>query len=574
MQGIIFESKRQEKAEPAPAKQAKPTPSQAEPPIEKAGSLSPEALSLLKHYESALAGESGEWGPKVSVGDTLSSVAQVYERLRYAVDYKKEHLLRRNGIERMLKRQLRGAGERDSQEIAENLIKELIWAKYLRNDYLPVSKVAEVAGIIAKYMKFLDFVLTRYSTRGEGASLRDLFIGVLSCEIEESLDATLSSIDALSQATLSWFNKRFVWKGDGLDEAQKDIQLTIAVYRGLFRTDDARTSYHLLKHLYPQWQDITSENLDGLTEKIFELFQAILAALNSPIQTRLYRFVQRQIAAFQILKEVVEQDVKGAPKVFANPEAMEEAVYDVCEEKYSEISDRVTRGIVRSIIYIFITKIFFAIVIEVPYEYYFLGGISILPLLTTILIPILFVFLVAFTIKRPDEANTERVLEKIFDFVYVSSRKEQTSFSLTSANRGGIMYKAFAIAYGMLFFLTFGLISYLLKQIGFNMVGGVIFFIFSSLVLLFAYRVKFTASELNVTGEKQNLFGHLMSNISLPLLDLGVWLADKFSKFNFLIVFLDILIEAPLKNVIGVADEWTSFVKERREEVVEVPVER
>ena len=574
MQGIIFESKRQESPEPTPAKPAKAIPPDVEPPTQKAGSLSSDALSLLKHYESALASESGEWGPKVSVGDTLSSVAQVYERLRYAVDYKKEHLLRRNAIERMLKRQLRGAGERDSQEIAENLIKELIWAKYLRNDYLPVSKVAQVAGIIAKYMKFLDFILTRYSPRGEGASLRDWFIGVLSCEIEESLDATLSSIDALSQATLSWFKKRFVWKVDGLDEAQKDIQLTIAVYRGLFRTDDARTSYHLLKYLYPQWQDITSENLNGLTEKIFELFQAILAALNSPIQTRLYRFVQRQIAAFQILKEVVEQDIKGAPKVFSNPEAMEEAVYDVCEEKYGEISDRVTRGIVRSIIYIFITKIFFAIVIEVPYEYYFLGGISILPLLTTILIPILFVFLVAFTIKRPDEANTERVLERIFDFVYVSSRKEKTSFSLTSANRGGIMYKAFAVAYGILFFLTFGLISYLLKQIGFNMVGGAIFFIFLSLVLLFAYRVKFTASELNVTGEKQNLFGHIMSNISLPLLDLGVWLADKFSKFNFLIVFLDILIEAPLKNVIGVADEWTSFVKERREEVVEVPVER
>jgi len=574
MQGIIFESKRQESPEPTPAKPAKAIPPDVEPPTQKAGSLSSEALSLLKHYESALASESGEWGPKVSVGDTLSSVAQVYERLRYAVDYKKEHLLRRNAIERMLKRQLRGAGERDSQEIAENLIKELIWAKYLRNDYLPVSKVAEVAGIIAKYMKFLDFILTRYSTRGEGASLRDWFIGVLSCEIEESLDATLSSIDALSQATLSWFKKRFEWKGDGLDDAQKDIQLTIAVYRGLFRTDDARTSYHLLKYLYPQWQDIRSENLNGLTEKIFELFQVILADLNSPIQTRLYRFVQRQIAAFQILKEVVEQDIKGAPKVFSNPEAMEEAVYDVCEEKYGEISDRVTRGIVRSIIYIFITKIFFAIVIEVPYEYYFLGGISILPLLTTILIPILFVFLVAFTIKRPDEANTERVLERIFDFVYVSSRKEKTSFSLTSANRGGIMYKAFAVAYGILFFLTFGLISYLLKQIGFNMVGGAIFFIFLSLVLLFAYRVKFTASELNVTGEKQNLFGHIMSNISLPLLDLGVWLADKFSKFNFLIVFLDILIEAPLKNVIGVADEWTSFVKERREEVVEVPVER
>ena len=574
MRGIIFESNIEEKKEPAVAKPDGVTLKTSAAP-EKEGNLTPEAISLLKHYESALQSESSEeWEPKVKVGDTLSSVAQVYERLRYAVDYKKEHLLRRNAIERMLKRQLRGAGERDSREIAENLIKELIWAKYLRNDYLPESKVGQVAAIVAKYMNFFDLVGSRYPLRGEGSKWRDWLVGVLSCEIEESLDASLSSIDALSQATLSWFKKRFEWKGDGLSESQKAVQLTIAVFRGLFRTDDARTSYHLLKFLYPQWGQIRSENLDGLTGKIFELFQAIQADLNPPIQTRLYRFVRRQISAFQILKEVVEQDVKGAPNVFSNPEAMEEAVYDVCEEKYSEISDRVARGIVRSIVYIFITKIFFAIVIEVPYEYYFLGGISILPLVTTILIPILFVFLVAFTIKKPDESNTDRILDKIFDFVYVSGRKDKTSFSLTSANRGGIMYKAFAFAYGVLFFLTFGAISYLLQKIGFNMVGGVIFFIFLSLVLLFAYRVKFTASELNVTGEKENLFSHLMYNISLPLLDLGVWLADKFSRFNFIIAFLDILIEAPLKNVIGVADEWTSFVRERRQEVVEVPVER
>jgi hypothetical protein len=94
------------------------------------------------------------------------------------------------------------------------------------------------------------------------------------------------------------------------------------------------------------------------------------------------------------------------------------------------------------------------------------------------------------------------------------------------------------------------------------------------LVLLFGYRVRFTASELNVTGDSESLLGHLITNLSLPLLDLGVWLSDKFARFNFLIVFLDFLIEAPLKNIIGVADEWTTFVRERREEVVEVPVER
>ncbi|OGM18130.1 hypothetical protein A2V61_02945 [Candidatus Woesebacteria bacterium RBG_19FT_COMBO_47_8] len=574
MQGIIFESGNKDKEE------AKETPKQDQAEVVKEtapevkGSLSAEALTLLKYYQSTIKEEtSQQWEPKVKVGETLSGVAQVYERLRYAVDYKKEHLLRRNAIERILKRQLRTV-ERNPREIADNLIKELIWARYLRNDYLPVSRTEAAAGIIAKYLKFFSLIPSRYHDRKEGAWWRDWLISVASCELEEAIDPSLISIDALSLSTLSWFKKRYQWLGDGLDDTQKDIQTTIAVYRGLFRTDDARTAYHLLKNMYPQWSNIRAEDLDGNTPKIFDLFATIRADLNPAIQTRLYRFVQRQISAFQILKEVIEQDVENAARVFANPQVLEEAVYDVCEEKYGEISDRVARGIIRSIIYIFVTKIFFAIVIEIPYEYYFLGGISYVPLLTTVLIPILFVFLVALTIKKPNEANTQRILEKISDFVYVSGRKEKTKFSLTAANRGGIMYKAFAFVYSVLFLLIFGAISYLLQKIGFNFVGGVIFFIFLSLVLLFAYRVKFTASELNVTEPKESLLSHLMTNLSLPLLDVGVWLSDKFSRFNFLIVFLDILIEAPLKNIIGVADEWTSFVKERKEEVVEIPVER
>jgi len=574
MQGIIFESEKKAIEEPKQApKQEEVRKEEAAIPEVK-GSLSAEALTLLKYYQSTLKEEtSQQWEPKVKVGETLSGVAQVYERLRYAVDYKKEHLLRRNAIERILKRQLRTV-ERNPREIADNLIKELIWARYLRNDYLPVSRTEAAAGIIAKYLKFFSLIPSRYHDRKEGTWWKDWLISVASCELEEAIDPSLISIDALSLSTLAWFKKRYQWLGDGLDDTQKDIQTTIAVYRGLFRTDDARTAYHLLKNMYPQWSNIRAEDLDGNTPKIFDLFATIRADLNPAIQTRLYRFVQRQISAFQILKEVIEQDVENAAKVFANPQVLEEAVYDVCEEKYGEISDRVARGIIRSIIYIFVTKIFFAIVIEIPYEYYFLGGISYVPLLTTVLIPILFVFLVALTIKKPNEANTQRILEKISDFVYVSGRKEKTKFSLTAANRGGIMYKAFALVYSVLFLLIFGAISYLLQKIGFNFVGGVIFFIFLSLVLLFAYRVKFTASELNVTEQRESLLSHLMTNLSLPLLDVGVWLSDKFSRFNFLIVFLDILIEAPLKNIIGVADEWTSFVKERKEEVVEIPVER
>jgi hypothetical protein len=39
-----------------------------------------------------------------------------------------------------------------------------------------------------------------------------------------------------------------------------------------------------------------------------------------------------------------------------------------------------------------------------------------------------------------------------------------------------------------------------------------------------------------------------------------------------MMVIMDFLIEAPLKTIIGVIEEWTSFIRERREEVVSVPM--
>src|SRR4029079_2914435 len=42
----------------------------------------------------------------IEVHDTVSNVAWAYEKLRQAIDYQDEHLLRKNAIERMLKRRL------------------------------------------------------------------------------------------------------------------------------------------------------------------------------------------------------------------------------------------------------------------------------------------------------------------------------------------------------------------------------------------------------------------------------------------------------------------------------------
>ena len=527
--------------------------------------LAPEVKPVLEYYqdlEKRLKRKDGRG--KRKVGDTFSSVASFYERIRYTVDYKKENLLRRNAIERIVKRLLWEKGEGNLLSLSETLVKELIWAKYVKNDYYPVRKVAEISAIIAKYL----FLSTRFEK-----GWKDWLVGVASCEIEESLDPSIVSYDVFSMAIESWFKKNFEWAGDGLDEVEKENQLAIAIHRSLFRSDEPKGAYFLLRRMVKGWNGMEKEDVAKRGEEIIKALVRIRSSLKNSFQSKLYRYVQKEVAAFQILKNLIEQNPGAAQSLMGNPDEFTKEIYEICEARYDEIRQRVNLGIVRSIIYIFITKIIFAIAIEIPYELYFLKQLSWLPLASTVMIPVLFVFLVALTIRRPGNDNTVKIAETIFDFVYEHKVTQKVSFSLTGKKRG-LSYQVFSAIYGIVFVAVFSLIAYVLTKAGYDIIGIGIFFIFLSLILLFAYRVKFAASELNVTTIKESLASHLMSNLTLPFLDLGVWLADKFSQLNFFILLFDFLVEAPLKNIIGILNEWTSFLKERKEEAIEIPVER
>lgn len=527
--------------------------------------LASEILPVLDYYqdlEGRLKFKNSQ--EKIKVGDTFSSVASVYERIRYTIDFKKEHLLRRNAIERIVKRLLWEKGEGDLGKIAESTIRELIWAKYIKNDYYPVGKITEISAIIAKYL---------YLSAKFEKGWKDWLIGVASCEIEESLDPSTVSYDIFAMAIESWFKKNYEWVGDGLSEAEKENQLAIAIHRSLFRSDEPKNAYYLLRRLVKGWNGMGMAEVEARGEEIAKALVAIRLSFKNPFQAKLYRYVQKEVAAFQILKSVIEEDPARARNLMENPDQLTQRIYEVCEEKYDEIKERINTGIVRSVIYIFITKIVFAIAIEVPYELYFFKKLSFVPIVSTIIIPLLFVFLVALTIRRPGETNTAKIAETVFDFVYDRPQSQKTEFSLTGKKRG-LTYQIFTVIYGVGFVFIFSLVSYFLAKIGFSLIAIGIFFIFLSLVLLFAYRVKFTASELSVTTIKESLGSHLMNNLSLPFLDLGVWLSDKFSRLNFVIILFDFLIEAPLKNIIGILNEWTTYLKERKDEAIEIPVER
>lgn len=535
--------------------------------------LSSEVISLLSYYDDLLRVISREGpGPKFKVGEALSSVASFYERLRYAVDYKKEHLLRRNAIERILKRNLWEKGEGNILILGEALLKELTWARYIKNNHYPLGKINEIAGIVSKYLVLSRNFAIEFGDKRE-IKWKDWAIGVASCEIEESLDPEVSSVDVLSMAVESWFNKKFNWVDAGLTADEREDELAIAIHRSLIRGDESQNAYYLLRRLCKNWNGLSLEEVEKNKVEIYRICLRIRKSLANPIQSRLYRFVQKEVSAFQILKSLIDENLENAKEIFRDPEKLILKISEICDERYNEISSRVNRGIIRSVIYIFVTKIVFAIAIEVPYELYFLKHLSYLPILSSIAIPLLFVFLVTATIRKPGEENTKRIIDLIQDFVYQGGRKNRTDFSLVGKKKG-LTYNIFTTVYLVIFVLIFTFISYALAKVGYNIVGIGIFFIFLSLILLFGYRVKFSASELNVIPKKETLASNFFTNLTLPFLDLGVWLSDKFASLNFFILFFDFLIEAPLKNIMGVLDEWGNYLRERREEAVEIPVER
>lgn len=528
--------------------------------------LSPFIQEFIKEQEQIRKKSYNGAENTLKVSDVLGNIAFLYERIRNVIEYKGEHVLRRNAIERILKRLLWENPAHDSDRIAHTLLRELIWARYFPNDTLPKHAIKEISKIINKYLYLLGLLLKQKNQPQN--QLKEWIWGVASCEIEESIDP--SQREPYVTIMYHWFRAHFQWRDNHVTEHEKDVQVYIAIHRSLAKSDDEILRYHLLIREYPDWLNADQKMVDQLSLRFHSLYKEILAHLNFSDRFLLYRQIQRHVAPFNILKEIVDETGSEFTKVVSDKEKFTQIVKTVCERKYKEIQKKVNRGIVRSVIYIFVTKVFIALLIEVPYELYRFGGLTMIPIGINIVFPPAMMWIIGLTIKAPGVKNTERILAKINTIIYEETAVIPSQITVMKS-QGSLLQNIFAFVYSILFFLIFGFISWILVQFHFTFLGIFVFFAFLSLVLLFGFRVRFTAQELKVTGERQGLLAYMFDNLTLPFLRTGVWLSRGLAKINIFTTIFDFLIEAPLKTIIEVFEEWTSFIREKRDEVVEVP---
>src|SRR3989344_5500798 len=113
---------------------------------------------VLSHFTQALLDAIKSVKPKakpddisaLSVSQTVSFFALVYEKVRNAVEYRDDHLILRAAIERILKR--RFSLNPDGRGEAENLLRELLWARYFDNGVLGAEDSVVIQGLINKFV--------------------------------------------------------------------------------------------------------------------------------------------------------------------------------------------------------------------------------------------------------------------------------------------------------------------------------------------------------------------------------------------------------------------------------------
>jgi hypothetical protein len=526
---------------------------------------------------------------RIKVSALISKVAFVYEKIRNAVDYDEEHLLRKNAIERILKRQIVIEGvlkASKSEEISLHLLTELIRAGYLGNDELPETKIKEIASLLEKYIKLKNYALEKVSTFSnlsddtkvirnkvkERNKLVNWIISIAATEIEENLGKDLVQNTVIENMYEDLEHN--IQAANDLDEKQKKdlkIQIYLSIYRKYVKYNDSMLSLLLFRYYNREWtkDKITDEEIMEIAHKILTIKEAINRQLKHPLIKQIDKVTSKYAVYYSIMKEVISSEpIKLFYELKNNSLAYYKQVKNTYTKRYKKTKSKLWSSAWRSIIYIFFTKSIFVILIEVPAIKWFGEELNYVSLFINIIFPALLLFFMVLTTRKPSSKNLDKVVEGVQEISYEEFKRQKPFIIKKPAKRRPIPNFIFNFIYFItLLFLVYIIVQFL-TLINFNWVSIIIFLFFLAFVSFFSVRVKKNIKELIIAERKDNLADFLFDFFYMPIVAAGRWLSGKASKINIFIFIMDFIIESPFKVFVEIAEDWTKYVKEKKEEIM------
>lgn len=502
-------------------------------------------------------------GDPIEVSEAASFVAFAYEKLRSAIEFTEEHLFRRAAIARVLRRRLgpnpSGKGE------GENIIRELLWGNYFEKGSLSTADVQRVQQCVDAYLDLLKLV----SHGKNHGALRDYVIDLLSCEIEELLNPVYHH---RKMSFLYFFYQTTKEKVliEGCTPEEKDQYHYVACEQTLLKNDKVFVRYHLLTLQWGKIVDLTEEERQDLSEQFRQTTAELEKIIENAYHPRLSRKLSILLPPFRILFDLIEEKKQAAEQIVSSKKQLYTNVKELCIRTYGEVAEKLKGAGWRSIIYIFATKMVFVLLIELPLTTTFFAHASLVPIaINTITPPLLMALIVLFT-SAPGEANTKTIQGLIEDIIDEDSdfeTQETVYIALRKKNRRPILFAAFTAIYTFITIAVFSGIYLGLELLEFTIVSKAIFIFFVSVIMFFGFRIRQIAREYTVARD-QAFLAPVLDTLALPLLSFGKLLSSELSRFNILILFFDVVLEAPFKLIVEVVEEWIRFTKGRREEIL------
>lgn len=531
--------------------------------------LSLETKTLLAFLsEQSLQAKADEFKPKVDLISSVGLFAFVYEKARNFVDYQEEHLLLRRAINRILVRRIKTNS--DPEYLVKSLVNELLMARYLQNGFLPEEKLAKAKLILVKYLLLSRNLGQRKLENGE--SLLEFLLSLAAREIEELFVPSYE--DQLLRFALTNIEKRTIWQeqaagGSPAGEEENRARLLIALMRSLTKYEDRTVYYKFFKLYFPEWEKASEEQVLEVAKKFSEADSAISRFLTEPQGELVMRTIKKLIASFEILKDLIGRGYSEVEDIFSSPEKLSKAAFNAANSRYQRARSSLRRSAANSFIYIFITKMVFALALEIPYEIYVASSVNYLPIIINLLLPPSLMLFMALTVESPTESNTKKIIEEILSVNYGENSLSPIKINLKK-KKSSLLSNIFGIIYLAAILLVFGGTVYLLRKLQFSVVSLGVFFFFLSTISFFAFRIRSSFRELVVGEEDSNFVTTVFDFFMLPFIKLGRAISSGLRGLNVFMFFFDIILEAPFKMILEVIEEWIRFLREKKEEALNV----
>ena len=392
--------------------------------------------------------------PLIEVDEIVSYAAKYYEKIRNAVDYKEEHLIRRGAIERILKRRI--TIDPTLTSLGKSLVVELIQAGYLPNNTLP-EEISKRIQIITDKIIFLK----KNSKNSETSNVKKIFtdtrlLNIISTEIESFLYP-----DFLEERTVMSLYSLVRYRIDVQDtqvgESDLDVQVFLACWRALFKKDESTLFYKLWLMYHPQWTSLNA-NKEDAKERLSEIAHDFERTKHF-IEEQLHAELQKSIAIklrndaifYSLIFEIIKKYPTDAETLFNDPVSLTNEIERIAYKKYESERVKIKRSSLQAIIYIFVTKFILAVVIELPYDLLVFGTIQYSSLIINIIFHPILLFLITRNIFIDRTENTKSIVEGVKNIVYTEGHNKIT---VTPYRKKSIMTYTSVFIYVLFFIIS------------------------------------------------------------------------------------------------------------------------